>query len=125
VTRPNDEQIDRAIGIILRTGVIIAAVVVLTGGVLYLSAHGSAAPSYSRFQGAPRALTHFSTIVSGVRSFNPLFIIQLGLLVLMATPVIRVVACAIGFALERDWTYVWISAIILSLLLVSLIGYSG
>jgi len=56
------------------------------------------------------------------RSLQPLSVIQLGLIVLIATPVIRVIACVVGFGWERDWKYVVISLLVLGLLLVSLIG---
>lgn len=111
--KPTDQQIDAAIGLILRTGVIAAAVLVLAGGVAYLL-HPT---------GAPRAadLMSMTGIWRGALSRHPLYIIQLGLLVLMATPVVRVIACAIGFGLEHDWTYVLISLIVLGLLLASLL----
>jgi uncharacterized membrane protein len=52
-------------------------------------------------------------------------VIQLGILVLIATPVARVLFSMLGFALERDWMYVVITAIVLALLLYSLISPSS
>jgi uncharacterized membrane protein len=44
-------------------------------------------------------------------------IIQLGLLLLIATPIARVAFAAYGFARQRDWMYVGIAAFVLSVLL--------
>ena len=53
-------------------------------------------------------------------SFKPL--IQAGILLLIATPIARVIVSLVGFALERDGTYVAITAIVLTVLLYSLIS---
>lgn len=108
-----DEKMDIAVGLILRTGVIAAATLVALGGAVYLA----------KRTGAPLApdLRSIAGIFRGATALEPLYIIQLGLLVLMATPVIRVVACVIGFGVERDRPYVVISLIVLALLLVSLV----
>jgi uncharacterized membrane protein len=120
-----DVQMDRAIGIILRTGVVIAGIFVAIGGTAYLMAHAGTAPSFAHFQGAPPRLTSISGVVRGATLADPLIIIQFGLIVLMATPVVRVIACVAGFAVARDWVYVLISLIVLTLLLISLVGHSG
>ena len=125
MTRLTDEQIDGAIGIILRTGVIIAALFVAGGGVGYLWTHANVAPQYAKFRGAPANLTHISAIVRDVVSLQPRFVIQFGLILLMATPVVRVIACALGFGIQRDWKYVVVSLVVLTFLLISLIGHSG
>ena len=116
-----DERMDITISTILRTGVIAAAALVLIGGITYLARNGGGRPSYEIFRGVPHDLTSLRTIASGAASFRSLFFIQFGLIVLMATPVARVIACALGFGLQRDWKYVVISLIVLALLLVSLI----
>jgi uncharacterized membrane protein len=125
MTRLTDQQLDTAIGIVLRIGVMAAAALVAAGGVMYLVGHAASAPSYSVFHGAPPGLTSMRAIIRGAATLNPLFVVQFGLIVLMATPVARVIACAVGFGWQRDWKYVVISLIVLGLLLVGLIGYSG
>jgi uncharacterized membrane protein len=108
-----DEQLDIAIGTILRTGVILSAILVAAGGIGYLTGHGTT-PS-------PAELISIPPILRGAFSGQPLFIVQLGLLVLMATPIVRVIACVAGFALEHDRAYAIISAIVLTCLIFSLI----
>jgi uncharacterized membrane protein len=114
-----------AIGIILRVGVVAAAALVAAGGIAYLVGHGGGAPLYRVFHGAPAELTSIRGIVRGAAGLRALFVVQLGLIVLMATPVARVIACGVAFAWERDWKYVAVSMVVLGLLLVSLIAYGG
>jgi uncharacterized membrane protein len=49
-------------------------------------------------------------------------LIQLGLVLLVFTPIARVVFAIFGFARERDWMYVCISAIVLGVLLFGFIS---
>ena len=113
----NDEALDRLVGIVLRTGVVSAATVVFVGGALWLSGNAQL-QDHRIFQGPVAQYTHLGAIAHGVATLDPLSIIQLGLLLLIATPVVRVITCVAGFAFERDWTYAIISAIVLALLLI-------
>lgn len=116
----DDKRVDAIIGVLLRTGVVLAAAVVLTGGVFYLLRHGSYVASYRIFHGEPSDLSHVRAIVQNAFGLDPKGIIQFGLLLLIATPVARVLFTVFAFAYERDWTYVAITVIVLSLLLYSL-----
>ena len=102
--RPSqDKRVDEIIGILLRTGVILAAAVVFTGGVFYLARNGSSPAHYAVFRGEPSDLNHV-----------------FGILLLIATPVARVIFTVFAFVYERDWTYVAITLIVLALLFYSL-----
>ncbi|MGB8885518.1 MAG: DUF1634 domain-containing protein [Candidatus Korobacteraceae bacterium] len=116
----NDQRIEVIIGTLLRTGVILAASVVLFGGILYLARHGHDVANYSTFHGEPEDLKSMSDIVHGALQGSAHAIIQLGLLLLIATPVARVIFSAIAFAIERDSMYVVITLIVLGVLLYSL-----
>jgi uncharacterized membrane protein len=117
-----DRRAEDAIGILLRTGVTLAALVVLFGGVLYL-AHSWSSPTYYRtFHSEPGDLRHISGIVRESVAFHSAGIIQLGLLLLIATPIARVAFSVWAFAEERDWLYVTFTLIVLGLLLFSLAG---
>jgi uncharacterized membrane protein len=63
--------------------------------------------------------------VQGAARGRSLSIIQLGLLLLIATPIARVVFSVAAFAWERDFMYVGISLIVLIVLLYSLLGPKG
>ena len=65
-------------------------------------------------------------VVDGVRTFKPYAIISLGLLVLIAIPVLRVAVSVVAFAIERDWLYVLITAFVFLMLMLSFaIGEAG
>jgi uncharacterized membrane protein len=115
-----DENLELAIGRMLQTGVLLAAAVVLVGGILYLLHASGPRPDYSHFHGvAPELRTPFG-IWRGILHGDPESTIQFGLLLLIATPVMRVILAAIGFLMERDWLYFWVSATVLAVLLYSL-----
>jgi len=118
----NDQEIDRIIGALLRFGVVLSAAVVAAGGIWYLVQFGTRAPGYHVFRGEPEYLRHLGGLVTGVRGFNCLGIIQLGLVLLIATPVARVAFTVVAFALARDRTYVAITLFVLAVLLFSLTG---
>jgi len=120
----NDQRIEVIIGTLLRTGVILAAAVILFGGVLYLTRHGREVPSYNAFHGEPESLKNPVEVFHGVLGMSARAIIQLGLLLLIATPVARVAFSAAAFGIERDWMYVVITLIVLVILLYSLFASS-
>jgi uncharacterized membrane protein len=120
-----DQRIEIIIGSLLRAGVLLAATVVLIGGVLYLVRHGHETISYSTFHGEPEALKSIAGVMQGVAANQARAIIQLGLLLLIATPIARVLFSAVAFALEHDYLYVIITLIVLGILLYSLLGSTG
>lgn len=116
----NDTRIEIIVGVLLRTGVILAAAVVLFGAVLYLVHHGHEIPNYKAFHGEPESLKSPIDVLHGVTELSARAIIQLGLLLLIATPVARVLFSAIAFAIERDWMYVGITLVVFTVLMFSL-----
>jgi len=119
---PSDERIENIIGALLRAGVILSASIVLGGGVWYLVLFGSHRPAYGKFHGEPEALRRISGIVRGAMALDARSWIQLGLLVMIATPVARVLFSIAAFAAQRDRTYVVITLIVAAILLFSLFG---
>jgi uncharacterized membrane protein len=117
-----DEKVEAVIGGILRAGVIVAAFVTFVGGILYLFRHGTSVPDYRVFRGEPGDLRRISGIVGDVRAGSSRGLIQLGVVLLLATPVVRVAFSAFAFARQRDWVYVGITLTVLGLLLFSLSG---
>jgi uncharacterized membrane protein len=115
-----DKRFELMIGRLLRFGVILAASFVFAGGIHYLIHFGGAAPDYRAFHGEPGALRYTHQIIHDAMELDSRGLIQLGLLLLIATPVARVAFSVIGFALEKDWMYVGITLIVLALLVYSL-----
>lgn len=117
-----DERMDAIIGHLLRTGVILAATIVCAGGILFVVRHPLPVTNYHVFQGEPEELRTVPGILRNAFNWHGRGLIQLGLLVLIATPVARVIFSIFAFLYEKDWTYVAVTAVVLALLLFSLLG---
>jgi uncharacterized membrane protein len=118
----SDRKIEEIVGQVLRTGVIVSAVVVFLGGLLYLKESAWTHPDYRVFRGEPADLRTLGGIWHGALALEARAIIQLGLVFLIATPVLRVMVAVIGFTAEHDRMYIIFTAIVLSILLYSLLG---
>ena len=116
------EHLERIIGIMLRTGVILAASVVLVGGLWQMLRFGAIAADYRTFRGEPPGLRSLSGVCQGILRLDPRSIIQFGLLLLIATPIARVAFSVAAFAVQRDRVYVVLSAVVLAVLVWSLSG---
>ena len=77
---------------------------------------------YRVFRGEPSDFRTISGVIQSVISGRGRGLIQLGLLLLIATPIARVAFSIVGFALERDRMYVVFTLIVLAILLYSLLG---
>ena len=117
-----DERVDRALGDLLRTGVLLATAVILAGAAIYLLRHGLEVPQYGVFRGEPEDLRSVAGIVRAAARGSGRGLVQLGLLLLVATPVARVVFSVGAFLAQRDRAFVLITLVVLSLLLYSLLG---
>jgi len=118
----SDRKVENIIGNLLRTGVLVSALMVLIGGVVYLARHGSSPVEYRIFRGEPVELRQIRGILREALRLSGRGIIQLGLLLLIATPVARVGMSIVGFAAEKDWMYVRFASVVLVILLYSLLG---
>ena len=94
-----DQIVEEWIGNLLRLGVTLAAAMVLFGGSVYLAYHGRAAPRYHVFMGEPTDLRTVPGIVKDALTFQGRGLIQLGLLLLIATPIARVAFAVAAFAM--------------------------
>jgi uncharacterized membrane protein len=123
--RLSDHAIEQFIGRVLQVGVLIAAAVTLTGGVLLLARRGGAVPAFSPFRGQPDYLTSVDGIFRGVREGRSDALVQLGILLLIAVPIVRVACTLVAFAIQRDRTYVLITSLVLALLMYGLFFGAG
>ena len=120
-------DIQQLIGNTLRRGVTLACVLAALGGLYYLIAHGAdAVPDYRHFDphtaAAQTDYTSLMGIVRGVAALNAHSCIQLGVVALLLTPILRVVLSLFDFTLERDWRYAAITAIVLAVIVVNSLG---
>lgn len=116
----DDKNAEQIIGHLLRAGVLLSAFVVLLGGVLYLRQAAHVRRDYHTFHGITPSLKTIPGVLHRAAKFDPESIIQLGLLLLITTPVARVAFSIAAFALERDWLYVGITLLVLGVLFFSL-----
>jgi uncharacterized membrane protein len=117
----NDRRLESIIGRLLQTGVLVAAATVFAGGVLYLFQAHSERVDYRVFIPGSSNLRTLPGIVDSAAHFQRDGLIQFGLLLLIATPVLRVAMAIVGFAMERDRLYTVVSLIVLLILAFSLI----
>lgn len=115
----NDQRVEEIISYLLRAGVLMSALLVLAGGVIFLVRHGAEVPDYKTFRGEPEELRTVRGLLSIDTIAHGRGLIQLGLVLLILTPIARVAFSLLAFILERDWFYVAVSAIVLGLLLYS------
>lgn len=118
----DEERVEQMVGNLLRAGVLIAAFVAFAGGVAFLAQHGATAPAYHVFRGESTMLNTLGGVLHGVAALDTAALVQFGIILLIATPVARVLLTLLAFAIRRDWMYVVISAIVLGVLMFSLLG---
>ncbi|QGP91062.1 hypothetical protein MGLY_03860 [Neomoorella glycerini] len=98
----------------LRWGVVISAIIIAAGLVFYLLTGDSGYP-------AGFFPTSIPQVFKDVVHFKSFAIIDLGLLLLIATPIFRVAASIIAFIFDRDRPYVVITTYVLAMLILSLL----
>ena len=118
--RPTDKELESSIAKVLQVGVALAAALVLIGGILLLRHPGSPIRDYSHFTPVAPSLRSSQGVAVAAFHLQPQAIVQFGLLLLIAVPVIRVLYCVVGFLRQRDGLYTIISGIVLVVLFYSL-----
>lgn len=123
-----ERDMELFIGKLLRYGVMISCAITVFGGIIYLyQTHGQSIEHYKPipddlpFPGVEHYLRELSTIIPRVLSFDGAAIIQIGVCVLIATPVLRVAFSVIGFLIERDYMYVVITLIVLFIIVANML----
>lgn len=111
-----DEIVEQRLGVLLRAGVLTAAVIVLAGGIWFLLRHGAGLPAYREFRQASSETLRISAVFSGVLAGRSQDLIRVGLLALIATPVARVILALILFDRQKDYLYVAITGVVLAVI---------
>lgn len=119
-----DDTLAQDIGSLLRVGVVTSAFIVLIGGTFYLIEHGrDPVPDRTIFVAEPPEYSRPLPILREAMSGRARPMIQVGLLLLIATPVLRVFFSALALVRRRDWLYLGISSFVFVVLMFSL--FSG
>lgn len=111
-----DKDLERIIGQLLRFGVLLSSAVVLTGGVVYLARHGHQTPRYGVFIGEPDKMRNPLSMWKAILHGEGRPLIAFGLLLLILTPIARVVFSIAGYLLEKDYLYVLITLLVLAVI---------
>ena len=115
-----DRDVQLILGTLLRVGVLVSTGVVLIGGIIFLSQHHSQLVSFKTFVPEKVEFNSVAAILKGLKKFDGLAIIQFGVLLLIFTPIARVVFSIFSFLMEKDYMYVLIGLIVLSVIIASL-----
>lgn len=118
--RLSDHALEQVIGRLLQIGVLISALVVVVGGIALLVRYGGAPADFRSFRGEPSELSTLGGIVRGAYRLDSHAIVQLGLVLLIATPIMRVALTLVAFWWQRDRLYVGITTFVLALLVYGL-----
>jgi len=121
----SDKDIEQLIGSVLRWGVLLSMAVVSIGGAIYLYRHGHDVSDYATFKNQPNFTIQFKAIIGGIFDLRGRAVIQFGILLLIATPIARVLLSAVSFTIEKDYLYVGISIIVLAIITISMLGGFG
>jgi len=121
---------EAAIGGVLRIGVAVSLLVIAAGTLLSFvqdGGYGTLASDVPRLAGPGGAFPRTgSWLLAGLKDLNGQAVIVAGLLLLIATPVMRVAVSIVVFGRERDRAYMAIASAVLMLLLLSFaLGKSG
>jgi uncharacterized membrane protein len=119
MNRLTDQDLDLSVAMVLRIGVTLAAAVSILGGALLGGHLFNALPDYAHFQLGDPGLRSVTGIVQGAINLTPKSVIQAGLLLLIVTPVARVVLCVVGFARQHNGLYIAVSTFVLVILILS------
>lgn len=122
LTRPTDYHLGMALSSVLYYGVLLACGIVLVGGVLYLIRHGAEPVNYRVFQGEPDVFCSPLGVIHAVLEGRRRGIVQLGMLVLIVTPMVRVLVAWLTFLKQRDRLYIGLTSLVLAGLIYSFLG---
>ncbi|HEX2757583.1 MAG TPA: DUF1634 domain-containing protein [Thermoanaerobaculia bacterium] len=122
--RRTDRRLGREVGAILRLGVLVSSAVIVLGLVPYLVRDGARHVDYHMFRGEPAVFRAIPDLLAYAGWAHPRGIMQLGVLLLIATPFARVALCLVEFARERDRLYIGVTLVVLLTLSWGLFGAS-
>jgi uncharacterized membrane protein len=121
MTAWTEAELDIRMGRLLQWGITLAASVMLIGAAVYLFHYGKSLPSYRTFRSGTSRLQSLHGILGQAILGDGSGLIQLAVVLIIATPVARVIFAAYAFFRQRDWLYAVISMTVLSLLIYGLV----
>ena len=120
-----DLDLNRSVGNLLRLGVILSVTTSIIGFIKLFTEGFEMPKSYKLLNTATTSEKVWGQFWHSLLNLEGLAIIQLGILMLIFTPLMRIVFALIGYFKEKDYTYVIISFIVLTIMVISfLTGYA-
>jgi uncharacterized membrane protein len=121
-----DKDIQLLLSHVLRAGTIVSISVVFIGGIFFIYRHGQSISDYHKWNGVPNFIRTPSSVFHGIWALKGQAMIQFGIVLLIATPILRVIFSAVGFVLEKDYLYLGISLLVLCIIFFSMMsGHAG
>ncbi len=118
-----DIDLNQSVGNLLRLGVMVSVVISLLGFAKLFSEGFEMPTDYSRLEVPDHEI--WSAFFSALMRLEGIAIIQLGILMLIFTPLLRIIFAMVGYFREKDYTYVVISLLVILIMVISfLMGYS-
>lgn len=114
-----EEHLRLILSRIMIWGIVLAAGVMLAGGVIFLAHHAAQAPGDRKFTGEPGDLRHPVAIFKAALKGNDDCLIQVGVLLMLLNPLVRVAMAAVGYAVSKDRLYAGVAAFVFAVLVVS------
>ncbi|NDV68088.1 DUF1634 domain-containing protein [Dysgonomonas sp. 25] len=123
-----ERDMEILIGKLLRYGVMLACGITVFGGIVYILQHSGDSSAIYRATDVPNeafGVSHYlrelSTIFPRLLQFDGAAIVQFGVCVLIATPVMRVAVSVFAFLIEKDYLYTGITILVLAIILANMI----
>jgi len=125
IRKLKDADMRWVIGFVLRAGVLASLCIVIFGGIIYLIHEGQRVEHYDTFK-KRNSIFPANGYLEHMYSLNGRSIIQTGLMLLIATPILRVAFSTIAFFKEKDYLYTGVSLLVLVIILTSMLtGHVG
>ena len=115
----NEERLRLLLSRLMIWGIVLAAVVMLAGGAVFLAHHAGQVPGDHKFTGEPGDLRHPVGIFKAALRGNDDCLIQVGVLLMLFNPLVRVAMAGLGYIAAKDRLYAGIAAVVLGVLVVS------
>lgn len=108
-----DETIQKIVSNVLKYGVRTVLITGIVGGTILLSKHSTEIVDYSQFKEKDESIfTVINQIFQGAVEFNGSSIVYIGILILFATQLLRLLLSLISFILEKDKLYTFITILV-------------
>lgn len=114
-----EERLRALLARIMIWGLVLAAGTMLVGGIIFLAHHAGQKPGDHKFTGEPSDLRHPVAIVKAALQGNDDSLIQVGVLLMLLNPLVRVAMAALGYAVAKDRLYAGVAGFVLAVLAIS------